>query len=548
MRRSLNVQEVIELLFGEEECEPISSSSSGEESDVEGDEVTDPSLDSDEENGPIHRGHRRTSPKRSRSPQAQPHHRSGPWRTGNDPDTAKQISPFMPRRTPGAQVDARAVCSPLDLFQLYFSPTTVLTLCRNTNRYAANNKEMGNKSEWADVEVEEFYKFLGLLKFMSLVSLPSIEDYWAHSGILSVPFPASVMAWDRFSALLWNVHPSDPEEDVKNDEKKGTPAYDKLFRIKPLMEDILTACQAHYHPRKELAVGERVVATEAKTGTNQFMNAKPARRGIKLFVLADSSNGYTVNFDIYMSKAHARTAHGLAYDAVMHLIQPSHLGTGYHVYMDSFFTSPQLFLDLAGMKFGACGTYRDNMKGCPTGRENALTSRSERGTVRWIREGSLVFLKWMDKLEVSVCSTIHPAASEEFVKRRLKGKDGRRVVKNVPYPALIIAYNKNMGVFDPSNQCHPTHRRTTHWYRTLFLHLVDIAAANAYILHCDVSASNRATPMSRKDFHTELVSQLCGADMTGAPTDRTVDHVPVAIATVTDASLKASRGRRKCQH
>ena len=48
---------------------------------------------------------------------------------------------------------------------------------------------------------------------------------------------------------------------------------------------------------------------------------------------------------------HTHTANGLSYDAVMELIQPSYLGTGYHIYMDNFYTSPKLFIDLASMKW-----------------------------------------------------------------------------------------------------------------------------------------------------------------------------------------------------
>ncbi|XP_028254268.1 piggyBac transposable element-derived protein 4-like [Parambassis ranga] len=416
--------------------------------------------------------------------------------------------------------------------------------------YAAKNKAAGKKYKWADVEVKELYKFFGLLLYTSLVSLPNIQDYWRENTVTSVPFPATVMPRDRFRALLWNIHPSDPEDDQTNDKKKGTPAYDKLFRIKPLMDDILSACQAHYHPRKELAVDERMVATKAKTGMTQYMKDKPTKWGIKLFVLADSSNGYTINFNVYAGKTHTRMVHGLSYDAVMNLIRPSYLGTGYHVYMDNFYTSPQLFLDLASIKFGACGTYRENRKGCPAGRENALTRKSERGAVRWIREGPLLFVKWMDTREVSICSTVHPAVSGEVIKRRVKDKDGCWAVKNIPCPTPVIAYNKHMGGVDRSDQLiqyYSTHRRTARWYRTLFLHLVDIATTNAYILHCEISASKQVKHMSHKDFQTELLSQLCGVDHAGIPCKRSTDHIPVAIAKVTDASMKATHGRRICQ-
>ncbi|GLD74379.1 piggyBac transposable element-derived protein 4-like protein [Lates japonicus] len=213
MKRSLNVYQVLKLFYGEEDTEePKSTSLSEEESGADDDEVTEPTFV--------------TSKERSRMRSRSPYRRLEPWRTGNDPDAALQISQFMPRRAPEAQVDTHAAYSPLDLFQLYFSPTTVQTLCRNTN----------------------------------------------------------------------------------------------------------------------------------------------------------------------------------------------------------------------SMMFGACGTYRDNRKGCPTGRENALTGKSVRAfSVRWIREGSLVFVKWMDTWEVSVCSTIHPAVSGEVVKRRVKEKDGHWAVKNISCPALIIA-------------------------------------------------------------------------------------------------------------
>lgn len=94
-----------------------------------------------------------------------------------------------------------------------------------------------------------------------------------RNHITSAPFPATV----RFRTLFWNIHMSDPEEDVKNDKRKGTPDYDKLARIKPLVDDICTACQAHYHPRKELAVDERMVATTTKTGMTQWLKNKPTK-------------------------------------------------------------------------------------------------------------------------------------------------------------------------------------------------------------------------------------------------------------------------------
>lgn len=315
--------------------------------------------------------------------------------------------------------------------------------------------------------------------------------------------------------------------------------HDTLSRIKTYVDDIRTACQAHYHPRKELAVDERMVASKAKTGNT--WRTSPQK----------SSNGYTMNFNVYIGKSHMSSVHGLSYDAVMDLIQPSYLRTGYHIVTDNYYTSTSLFLQLASVKFWACGTYRHDREGCPSGRANALTTKSKRGTVRWIREGPLVFVKWMDMREVSMCFTIHPAFSGDAVQRRVKGEDGHWTVKDIRCPTPVIAYNKNMGGVDRPDQLiqhYSTQRKIARWYRTLFLHFVDIATTNTYILHCEISNTQQAQHMTHKNFLVELVSQLCGVDKTGVPVNRSTGHVPFAVAVATDAKEKATKGRRTCQH
>ncbi|KAL3991578.1 ATP-dependent RNA helicase DDX56/DBP9 [Sarotherodon galilaeus] len=448
MRRLLNVDQALKLFFElEENAEPDSEP----ESDECDDEVDDP----------LYRQGRRDTPTRSRSPlpqAAEPHLSSESWKSEGDADITPECSRFQPRRTPG-------------IFLIVFATDTISTICANTNKNATKNQHLGKK-----------YNFFGLLIYMSLVSLPSLRDYWRQNHILSVPLPSKVMTRDRFRSIFWNIHLSDPEEDLKNDAKKGTPGHDKLFRIRPLYDEILSACQAYYHPRRELSVDERMVATKAKTGMTQYMKDKPTKWGMKMFILAESRSGYTISFTIYTGKNQTASEHGLAYDVVMNLIQPSCLGTGYHIYMDNFYTSPRLFLDLTSMRFGACGTYRENRKGCPKDRANALNRKCPRGSVRWIREGPLVFVKWMDTREVSVCSTIHPAFS------------GETATREIPCPTPIMAYNKNMGGVDLSDQLiqyYSTHRKTARWYRTMLLHFLDIATTNAFIMHREMCSAKQ---------------------------------------------------------
>jgi len=66
------------------------------------------------------------------------------------------------------------------------------------------------------------------------------------------------------------------------------------------------------------------------------MKAKPIKWGIKLFLLADPSNGYTCDFNIYTCKSRLVSGLGLSFDSVVELMRPSFLGRVYHLYCDHF--------------------------------------------------------------------------------------------------------------------------------------------------------------------------------------------------------------------
>ncbi|XP_039521764.1 piggyBac transposable element-derived protein 4-like [Pimephales promelas] len=462
------------------------------------------------------------------------------WKTETDVDVVPETLQFLPARETGPQLSSVDSHSPLSLFKQFFSESAVSTLCHNTNAQAAKATAKGFKYKWTDVSISEMYRYIGLVFYMAMVKVSSIRDYWRQSSVFSVPFPATVMSRDRYCTISWNVHMSHPDADKENDRKKGTAEHDRLFRVKPLMDSIRLACKSIYHPKRNLTVDERMVACKAHTGMTQHMKAKPNRWGLKLFVLADSSNGYTVDF--FMNQ----TGHGLSYEAVTSLLDHTFLGSGYHVYMDDFYTSPKLLKDLFAMKFGACGTYRDNRKDCPRNAANSLSNKSARGSIRWIRDGPLVFVKWMDTREVSVCSTIHSAYMGDTAERRVKTQDTWRT-KTFPCPAPVTAYNQHMGGVDLSDQLlqyNTTQQKTMKWYRKVFLHFLDIASTNSFILHNELHGN-----LSHKEFMEQLITELCGVSQKTAPKRTNSDHVPVPGAKLTsDDRDVATAGRRTCVH
>lgn len=69
-----------------------------------------------------------------------------------------------------------------------------------------------------------------------------------------------------------------------------------------------------------------------------------------------------------------------------------------------------------------------------------------------ICDNELLFVKWMDTREVSMCTTVHPFYTEETVLRWQKDNDGKS--QRIPAPRLtaMAEYNKYMGDVDTSDQ------------------------------------------------------------------------------------------------
>lgn len=115
-----------------------------------------------------------------------------------------------------------------------------------------------------------------------------------------------------------------------------------FFQVRPLFDHLQKTCLKLYQPNAEVSVDERMVKSKARFLFKQYIKNKPTKWGFKLWCLCDSESGYTVNFMVYRGKeGETLSSNGLSYDVVMKLATPF-LNQGYRIYMDNFYTSPQL--------------------------------------------------------------------------------------------------------------------------------------------------------------------------------------------------------------
>ncbi|XP_051761697.1 piggyBac transposable element-derived protein 4-like isoform X4 [Ctenopharyngodon idella] len=490
------------------------------------------------------------------------------WHNSNEADDEPPRIDFTPVQEPGPQILPNRCSSPLQFFQLLFPKTMLQTIVGHTNGYGAKCQKRRGKV-WENICQNDLKSYIALVIYMGMFKCSSLADYWSVSQHFSLSFPAKIMSYQKFLSISKALHLSDSREDEKNNVRRGTAAYERLGKIQPLYQVIREACKTFFHPFQNITIVERMVTLEARTGLKRCMKNESPNMGYKLFALTDCTCGYTWDFFIYEGKSCTSQSEGLSYESVMALVDENMLGSGYKLFVDKFYTSPTLFRDLLCKKIWACGPVWANRTGFPETTVNRLSRNAPRGTMRWIRNDELLFVEWKDSQEVQMCSTFHKAYKGDTVQRKVKG-DAHRTLVEVPIPAAVLDYNRNVGTVDPSSFI-TGHYRVLHkpkkWYQCVFYHLLDITVENAFILHELVAERKKQKALTRKAFLEKLVLELTEMDdenrSDSAPVSSAHPPAPLSSSPPSPSSPKSSVtegshkpkyfmsdstvGRRKCR-
>ena len=117
-----------------------------------------------------------------------------------------------------------------------------------------------------------------------------------------------------------------------------------LFKIKPILTAFIEKFQAVYCPEKHISVDELMLKFHGRLKFKQINPSKRARFGLKLYRLCASSGdmcGYTWNFKVY-SGQDRNDSLPASTKVVLDLCKDL-LGRSYHLYLDNWYSNPQLF-------------------------------------------------------------------------------------------------------------------------------------------------------------------------------------------------------------
>ena len=276
---------------------------------------------------------------------------------------------------------------------------------------------------WTTLTIEEFKTWLGLYLLMGIVQQPSLMGYWNQSTLTKTPGIAAVMTRTRFLQILRYLHFVDNESEVAK-LPKDSPDYEKLYKIRDLLNIIRRNIQGAQNHERKIAIDETLVKFKGRVAFRQFLTSKPSRFGVKNFTLFESSSGYVWDLLVYTGKTGHDPEKGVAYHVVMKLLQGLE-GKHYNIFVDNWYSSPALFLDLAKEKTRACGTVRAGRKGLPGDIMNIKDKEiksMKRGQCVFRQKSRLIACTWKDnkfvyllttKLETRECSTVTRAVKEK---------------------------------------------------------------------------------------------------------------------------------------
>lgn len=431
--------------------------------------------------------------------------------------------------------------TPAGIFLALFSEDLVNTLVFQTNLYEVQNKGTNP----VPTSGQEMKCFLAINIIMGIKKLPSYKDYWSSKREIRDEYISNIMSRDRFAWHLKNLHINDnmliPE--------KGTQNYDKLYKVRPLLDKLEETFKNYYFPTKRQSIDESMIKFKGRSSLRQYLPLKPIKRGYKMWVRADEK-GFISQFQIYTGKVES-TEKNLASRVVKDLTNDL-IGKGYEIYFDNFFNSVSLMKDLLKCKIYACGTLRKGRKGIPQDLGNERNMK--RGDSDWrVSEEGLFILKWMDKKPILFLSNFHQP-DEATISR--KKKDGTK--EDFPCFTVVKDYNVHMGYVDKADMlksCYQIDRKSLKWWHRIFWHLLDVTIVNAYIIFIQRGEGQQLT---LKEFKIAVSNGLVGASPNNSkkgrpprnekPVNRFKITVPIEKRTSEAAHMPIHGTKVRCTH
>ncbi|UYV69768.1 hypothetical protein LAZ67_7000673 [Cordylochernes scorpioides] len=243
-----------------------------------------------------------------------------------------------------------------DAFNLYFDDNTINVITKWTNQKIDTVK--GNykfRTFTYETSPDEIRGLIGLtlLAGVGKGGSESTKSLFARDGTGRNIFGAGMN--ERRFVFLLNVLRFDNRESREERRKD-----DKLAPIRELWELFIAKCSSLYTPGTNCTIDESLLNFRGRCGFKQYIPNKPAKYGIKVFVLADSATYYFLTGKIYIGKdSNYDPNFSVPTNVVLELVKPIE-NTNRNITTDNWYTSYELAMELKKRNITLVGTLKKN--------------------------------------------------------------------------------------------------------------------------------------------------------------------------------------------
>lgn len=367
----------------------------------------------------------------------------------------------------GLKVNISEQCTAKDIFELLFDDDLFEKICEWINLRALS--VIGNvipkhstMNKWKPTNSHEFRNFLALCMLMGNIKMPSIKCYWSRNPLYTHPIFGNIMSRNRFEQILRCLCFT-KKDDIK---------ISRLHKIEQVADHVFENIRKVLYPGRNLSLDEALLLWRGRLIFRQYIPNKSAKYGIKLYELC-TPDGFILECLVYTGKDTVNNEIGHA-QAVVTKLAERYFGKGHTLYLDNYYNSVKLAEFLYENKTHVVGTLRKNRKGNP---KVVIDYKLRKGEKTFRKKKNLMVLKWKDKRDVLMITTLHGPGSENITNKR--GTEKQK-------PSVVVDYNRHMSGVDRSDQMlsyYTTPKKTIRWYLKLFFHFVDVCLWNGTYLH-----------------------------------------------------------------
>ncbi|UYV68477.1 PGBD5 [Cordylochernes scorpioides] len=451
-------------------------------------------MDDEDESDDDDDEHLDSEPEKDRSKRARGKRKKGVNWEGKD--GRPPLPPF--NGCPGINIPSPS--TPFDAFKIFFTEEILAKITQETNHYAKNIiarekkkdaiKPHSNMAKWSDVTLAQMKLFFCVIIHMSLVQKPALKDYWSGCRLMKTTFCQSIqMSRSCFFRILSMLHLCDNSKYIG----RGKPGHDKLFKIRPVLDPLLSSFGETYTPQKNLTIDEAMYLFRGQVTFGASVREKPHKNEMKIFQLRESESGYVYNLEIITSMDPHRTSTTDYALKIVDSLAGKFYDQGYVIYFNNqWFSSPEVFDRLWKNKTLAVGLVRPSRKILP---KLFYAKKLNRGEMIMRRRKHLLLLKWKESRNFVLLSTLHEG-------KLLRSRGDQRK------PDVFVDYNKWKGGVSRSDQIMAYYsftRKTLKWWKKLFFHLFGLCFVNGNLIY---NKANPASRMNLKEFYMAVGESL----------------------------------------